>query len=144
MRSMNDIERKFYDAFLEYYNIDSFNDEKIEEETAFSLLKTQYPIGIAIVDFYIEYALPEGEMKFAVEIDGHEYHKSKEQRYHDYVRERKLQAKGITIVRFTASEVFVNAKGCVEDLDTIIEKLAGDECQVQEYIWKKGLKAGVR
>jgi very-short-patch-repair endonuclease len=138
MREMNEIERKFYDAFCDYYGLKGFNDDdeallKVAETKGivFNDLQAQFPIDLSIVDFYFEIELPFSTISFAVEIDGHEYHKTKEQRYHDYVRERKLQAKGIIVVRFTASEVFVNAESCVEELDKIMKKFNDDEDKIQ-------------
>lgn len=139
MREMNEIERKFYDAFCDYYGLKGFNDDdddifvRIEETKGISFndLQAQFPIDLNIVDFYFELYLPVNNISFAVEIDGHEYHKTKEQRYHDYMRERKLQAKGIIVVRFTASEVFVNADSCVEELHNIMKKFYDDEYEYQ-------------
>jgi very-short-patch-repair endonuclease len=138
MREMNEIERKFYDAFCDYYGLKGFNDDdeallKVAEikGIVFNDLQAQFPIDLSIVDFYFEIELPFSTISFVVEIDGHEYHKTKEQRYHDYVRERKLQAKGIIVVRFTASEVFVNAESCVEELDKIMKKFNDDEDKIQ-------------
>lgn len=138
MREMNEIERKFYDAFCNYYGLEGFNDDeealiKVAETKGivFYDLQAQFPIDLNIVDFYFEIEMPFSTIPFAVEIDGHEYHKTKEQRYHDYVRERKLQAKGIIVVRFTASEVFVNAESCIEELDKIMKKFYNDENEVQ-------------
>jgi very-short-patch-repair endonuclease len=141
MRKMNEIEQRFYDAFCDYYGLKSFDDEDAILEVAetkgiaFSDLQTQFPIGLSIVDFYIEVMQPLSIIDFAIEIDGHDYHKTKEQRYHDYVRERKLQARGIIVIRFTASEVFVNAESCIEELDKIMRKFDSDTSHFQgEYI----------
>lgn len=150
MRKMNEIEQKFYDAFCDYYGVKGFDDEDTVLEVAetkgiaFSDLQTQFPIGLSIVDFYIEVTQPLSSIGFAVEIDGHDYHKTKEQRYHDYMRERKLQAKGIIVIRFTASEVFVNAESCVEELDKIMRKFDSDTSKIQgEYINLLQEKGGI-
>jgi very-short-patch-repair endonuclease len=132
MREMNEIERKFYDAFCDYYGIKDFDDEDgvlaIAENggLSFADLQEQFPIGLSIVDFYFDLCLEFSRLAFAVEIDGHDYHKTKEQRYHDYMRERKLQAQGIIVIRFSASEVYVNAEACVEELDSIMKKFYKD------------------
>ena len=137
MREMNKVEQMFYDAFCDYYGLKSFDDEDSLLEVAetkgivFSDLQAQFPIGLNIVDFYIEVMQPFTDIAFAVEIDGHDYHKTKEQRYHDYMRERKLQARGIIVIRFTASEVFVNAESCVEELDKIMRKFDSDASIIQ-------------
>ena len=140
MREMNEIERKFYDAFCDYYGIEDFDIDDcgetfvwIEEEKGicFGNMQAQFPIGLNIVDFYFELELPISDILFAVEIDGHNYHKTKEQRYHDYMRERKLQAQGVIVVRFTASEVYVNAEACVDELHNIMKKFYDNEYEHQ-------------
>jgi very-short-patch-repair endonuclease len=50
------------------------------------------------------------------------------------MRERKLQSKGIIVVRFTASEVFVNADSCVEELNNIMKKFYDDEYEHQSKL----------
>jgi very-short-patch-repair endonuclease len=62
-------------------------------------------------------------IKICVEIDGQETHKTKEQRLKDYRRERFLQASGFHVVRFTASEIFVDADACVQELLAIARTL---------------------
>lgn len=95
---MNEIERMFYDAFCE-----------VDEEFN---IKPQYPVGIYTVDFLVNGTV-------VVEIDGHERHKTKEQRYEDYRRERFLMKEGYIVVRFMGSEVFVNPKKCIEEVEEI-------------------------
>ena len=95
---MNEIEQRFFDAFIQY-----------EEPTA---ITAQVPIGIYIADF----VLYKGNMiPSVVEIDGHEFHKTKEQRFADYKKERYFMSEGYTVIRFMGSEVFVNAEKCVEE-----------------------------
>jgi len=50
-----------------------------------------------------------------IEIDGHEAHKTKEQRDYDYKRERYLQKEGYVVIRFMGTEVFLSAKQCAEE-----------------------------
>jgi len=54
----------------------------------------QKKIGRYRVDFAIEH------LRIAIELDGHDYHSSKEQLAHDAKRERYLQARGWRIVRY--------------------------------------------
>jgi very-short-patch-repair endonuclease len=54
--------------------------------------------------------------KLAIEIDGHEYHKTKEQRTNDTRRQRALELAGWRVIRFTGSEIHANLKGCLEEL----------------------------
>lgn len=58
----------------------------------------------------------------AVELDGHDYHKTKEQRGYDAERDRWLLARGIRVVRFTGSQVYADAEGCVRELLDVIRQ----------------------
>jgi very-short-patch-repair endonuclease len=72
------------------------------------------------IDFVVE--TPNGEMKLAIELDGHDFHeKTKEQAARDRQRERTIVKQGYTIFRFTGSEVFRNPRQCVEE---VIEMIA--------------------
>lgn len=111
--TMNKIEQQFADALCEYYEVDDFNTLDAKNIGDFVKVYSQYPVGIYIVDFVFTTFLD--EIKFVVEIDGQESHKTKEQRFRDYQRERFLQAEGFIIIRFTGSEIFVNPSKCVEE-----------------------------
>jgi very-short-patch-repair endonuclease len=102
---MNKIEQKFYDA---YTKLD-------EEEGRMYELLPQQVVGIYRVDFLCG--------KCAIEIDGHEYHKTKEQREYDYKKERYLIKKGFVPVRFMGTEVFLDAEACVEEMEQIAGEL---------------------
>jgi very-short-patch-repair endonuclease len=107
---MNEIEKIFYDAFI---------DESVNPEHKLQCsqeIKDQVPIGIHIADFVIN-------KKFIIEIDGHEWHKTKEQRYDDYRRERYLIGMGYIVLRFTGSEVFVNPHLCAVETLRIVTDL---------------------
>jgi hypothetical protein len=57
----------------------------------------------------------------AVECDGHDYHeRTKTQAAHDRSKDRALTASGWTVVRFTGSELYANAYGCVQELERIV------------------------
>jgi very-short-patch-repair endonuclease len=58
----------------------------------------------------------------AVELDGHEYHKTKEQRTSDAIRDRWLLARGVRVVRFTGSEVFADPQRCVRELLDVVRQ----------------------
>lgn len=64
------------------------------------------------LDFLVHF----GGRSVAVELDGHEFHKTREQRTRDAARDRFLRSKGIETIRFTGSEVHNNLQGCVTDL----------------------------
>jgi very-short-patch-repair endonuclease len=52
----------------------------------------------------------------AVELDGHDYHKTKEQRGRDAKRDPWFAARKITTLRFTGSQVYADPQGCVKEL----------------------------
>jgi very-short-patch-repair endonuclease len=56
------------------------------------------------------------EFRFAIECDGHEFHKTKDQMKRDRKRARFLQLWGWHIIRFTGSEIFADADGCAEEV----------------------------
>lgn len=55
-----------------------------------------------------------------VELDGHEGHKTKEQRNDDSKRERWFQSKGLTVIRWTGSQVYADPDVCVQQLLVIL------------------------
>lgn len=71
-------------------------------------LFAQHVIGTARVDFAIV-----GDRRIVVDLDGHEFHSSKEQRSADAARDRELGISGWTVLRFTGSEVYQNSAVCV-------------------------------
>ena len=65
--------------------------------------RRQQPVGPYVADFYCH------ELKLIVEIDG-SIHDGDQQIAHDQNRDANLAALGCTILRFTNSEVFLNAR----------------------------------
>lgn len=53
---------------------------------------------------------------FALEVDGHEFHKSREDRNRDSARDRFLMQRGITPIRFTGSQIHADLSGCMMEL----------------------------
>jgi very-short-patch-repair endonuclease len=130
---MNQIEQMFYDAFI---------DESVNPEHKLQCsqeINDQVVIGIHIADFVIN-------DKYIIEIDGHEWHKTKEQRYDDYRRERYLIGLGYIVIRFTGSEVFVDPRQCaVETLRLVNDLTLMQLDEAHETYWKieeKRLKEG--
>lgn len=120
---MNEIEQKFYDAFVEWDGNESKN------------IIEQVPVGIYVADFVI---YPNAFLPTIIEIDGHEWHKTKEQRFLDYQKERFFMSMGYLVIRFMGSEVFVDAEKCAESAC----KLA---CMFDEKLidgYEYGLKQG--
>jgi very-short-patch-repair endonuclease len=56
----------------------------------------------------------------AVELDGHDWHKTKEQRSHDAERDRWFAARKIETLRWTGSQVFADPQGCVSELLNVL------------------------
>jgi very-short-patch-repair endonuclease len=61
--------------------------------------------------------------KLDIEIDGKNWHTSKQDRLYDYVRERYLMNKGYLVFRFTGEEIFKNKTKCVIEVKEFIKKL---------------------
>jgi very-short-patch-repair endonuclease len=62
-------------------------------------------------------------MRVGVELDGYEYHSSKDQFIKDRQRQRELEQMGWRIIRFAGSEVHADALGCANQLEKWIESL---------------------
>lgn len=134
---MNEVETMFAKAICKACNVLSLRWIPTEEEHCLSLCEPQKPMGIYIVDFYMEDA---SNNKYVVEIDGHEAHKTKQQRYEDYVRERWLQKQQITVIRFMGSEVFVDADKCAKECLEIIDEYARHTTDRELYAFEAGCK----
>jgi len=98
------IEVPFYDALRETGLVFAVQPWIQGVETRFRL------------DFLIFY---DGGM-VAVELDGHESHKTKEQRIRDAKRDRWFMARGVRTLRWTGTEVHANAQECVKQLLDIL------------------------
>ena len=77
-------------------------------------LTPQVTVGPYRVDFAIV------DRRIAVEVDGHEFHHTREQRTADAQRQRWLSSEGWHLVRFTGSEVYADADACVSELERIL------------------------
>ena len=66
------------------------------------------------IDFALFTALP---YPIFVECDGHDFHeRTKEQASRDREKDRRIQAAGIPILRFTGSEIYASAQDCAFQL----------------------------
>lgn len=63
--------------------------------------------------YYLDFALQSDNFKLAIEIDGHEAHKTKAQRGADYERENYLKERGWRFVRFTGQQIYKDAQRAV-------------------------------
>lgn len=73
-------------------------------------LMPQHPVGKYRLDFSIP------DKMIAIELDGHDYHKTVDQRTHDAQRDRWLSKQGWTVLRFTGKEVFHNPGKCIDEI----------------------------
>ena len=69
------------------------------------------------------------KIKVAIELDGHEFHeKTKDQVRKDKARERAIVQQGVTVLRFSGSEVVRNTRGCVEEVEKFLRRTMS-QCQ---------------
>ena len=78
-------------------------------------LYAQHSVG----PYRLDFAIP--EKLIAIELDGHDYHKTKEQRTHDAKRDRYLSEHGWTVLRFTGTEIYRDTRSCVEQICRIVD-----------------------
>lgn len=72
--------------------------------------------------YRLDVAFPKHQV--AVELDGHEFHSSKEARQRDAARDRDLTFRGWTVIRFTGSEIYKDAKACAHEVIDILDQIA--------------------
>jgi very-short-patch-repair endonuclease len=68
------------------------------------------------VDFLLK------DARLIIELDGHDYHSSKEQLEKDAIRQRYLSRAGYTVIRFTGREINRSAANCVSEVRTIYKE----------------------
>jgi very-short-patch-repair endonuclease len=74
----------------------------------------QHPVG----KYRLDFAIP--QKRIAIELDGHEYHKTKYQRTHDAKRDRWLYGQGWHVLRFTGSEIYENLDRCIDEICALV------------------------
>lgn len=61
----------------------------------------------------------------AIELDGHDFHeRTKEQAKRDKSRDRMFVQNGITVLRFTGSEIYKDSMAAIADVQNTVERLA--------------------
>lgn len=141
VNSLTPIEQIFYMAYIIY--VSDFceavkYDEKILsfplvlQEEIMPLKDIYYNGKKYIVDFVIDlsrkttdgknYVYPAlYKQKYAIELDGYEFHTSKPQIEKDYERENNLRELGFTVIRFTGGQIYKNPLLCIDKLVNIIK-----------------------
>lgn len=71
--------------------------------------------------YRLDFAFP--DCRVCVELDGHDFHKTKEQRTHDASRERWLQLNDWRVIRFTGTEIHRNVSACVDQTIQFLSKV---------------------
>lgn len=87
--------------------------ELIENETWFGDKDNHFRFR---VDFILK------DARMIIELDGHDYHSSKEQLRNDAKRQRYLTKSGYTLIRFTGTEIKQDCIGCVNELRNIYKE----------------------
>jgi very-short-patch-repair endonuclease len=78
-----------------------------------------------IRQFRVDFAVV--ERRLVVELDGHDYHSTKEQRGADASRDRILTGWGWTVLRYTGSEIHSDVHACVGEVAQIALR-----CEIHE------------
>jgi len=68
------------------------------------------------VDFILK------DARLIIELDGYDYHSTKEQLEKDAIRQRYLSRAGYTVIRFTGREINRNPKSCVSEVREIYKE----------------------
>ena len=78
-------------------------------------LTPQVQVGGYRVDFALTDIPGVDLLKVVIELDGHDYHSTPEQRDHDTARDRALMKSGWQVVRFTGKQINRDCAGCVRE-----------------------------
>lgn len=84
------------------------------------------------IDFVIDFrpVADNSDIRYAIELDGYDYHSSKEQMNRDYERERALQKAGYKVIRFTGSQIYKTPFSCARE---VIEIILDDASEYIEF-----------
>ena len=128
---------------LRMLNLCESEVEKLFLLAAYELIEGLVP-QYNVLGYRIDFAIP--DKMIAIEIDGHEYHKTKEQRTYDAQREREIKLMlpaNWTVIRFTGTEIFNNPSRCVGEVLQFIQKISSnsiasnnktkDQCKTNNY-----------
>ena len=143
--NLSPIEQIFYISFyiycLRFYELNGHNDYVNKNSIPIHAMFMEEIIPqkriicddkTYIVDFVVDftrkrldgkYVYPNlNKLKYAIELDGFDYHSKKDQMNKDYERENNLKMAGYNVIRFTGSQVFNNPYTCVDTAISLIMK----------------------
>lgn len=83
-------------------------------------IEPAYTVGPFRLDFAI------AAKRVGIELDGHEFHKTVEQRTADGQRQRWLERQGWRLLRFTGSEVYADVGKCVGEVVSFVAILEAE------------------
>lgn len=75
----------------------------------------QVEIPTDAFNYRIDFLFEQHGRKIAIEIDGHDAHKTREQRTHDAQKDRFMKSRGIETLRFTGTELHRDAVACAKE-----------------------------
>src|SRR4051794_874198 len=98
----------------EHYNLERPSLLTIEPQHQVNADDRTYKIDFLVYN-------PDRRLRVGVELDGHDFHeKSYDQVRRDKQRERAIVRQGITVLRFSGSEVVRDARKCVREVVTFM------------------------
>lgn len=118
--NISPIEQIFGVCFLYLVYDDGLDDELY----CFSQYRVDIDDTYYLLDFYVEYQ----GVKYAIELDGYEYHSTKSQINHDYEREQNLIELGYKVLRFTGTQIYNSAyEYALKALKIILKNSRGED-----------------
>jgi very-short-patch-repair endonuclease len=130
---MTPIEQLFISQF--FHNLNTFDYERKEDGEPYAVLilshggdpirvVQQFEIRIDGHDYRPDFAFIGDRLRLFVECDGHDFHeKTKAQAARDKRRDRAFVMAGWTVLHFTGSEIWKNARSCAIQTFEVVESL---------------------
>lgn len=88
-----------------------------------AVVRSQYEINKYRVDFLISCYCDDAVRHIAIECDGHDFHdKTKAQAARDKSRDRAITAHGVSVLRFTGSEIFRDPMKVGTEIESAVEE----------------------
>jgi very-short-patch-repair endonuclease len=110
----------FYDAANEIAPVERWLWEEYEVAAGGRQYRADFILGSLLSRGY----------KIAIEVDSFIHHSSREALTKDHQRQRRFQRDGWTVIRYSGSEVWQDARACVRDMIEVIGQIIG--CEKQE------------